>query len=314
MKRDLFRRYVWLIDVVRHAKKITYEEISNLWKNSPLNGDHSPLALRTFHNHREAIEHLFGIKILCDRSDHNQYYVADENAPESTRLKVWMLQTLSLSNLITKSGNVENRIVVDITPEEKFGLTTIIEAMKQDRILRIVYTIPTTERQKTELYVAPYCVRFWNRAWFLLAKEEDTGNMLVFDLARVLSLDITEKKFEYDSNFTPSEFFKNYYGMDVDSSLKPVPIRMRVGGTTRDMIRTLPLHTSQKELMADFDSSIFEYFFVPSDDFKKSVLAMGPDVEVLSPKELRSEITSLIMHMAGKYVSIGSNGDPVSSN
>lgn len=301
MKRDLFRKYVWLIDVIRHAKKITFEEISGLWKNSPLNSDHSPLALRTFHNHRDAIEHLFGIKIVCDRSDHNRYYVADDDGVQSTKLKVWMLQTLSLSNLITKSGNVENRIVVDITPEEKFGLTSIIEAMKKNTKVRIVYSIPATEDHRTEFLVDPYCVRFWNRAWFMLAKEDKTGKMLVFDLARVMSIEMTDIPFSYQESFYPAEFFRNYYGMDVDPTLAPVRIRLKVGGRTRDMIRTQPLHSSQKEIMANLDSSIFEYYFVPSDDFKRAVLSMGDDVEVLGPEELREEILERIRHMAAKY-------------
>lgn len=300
MKRDLFRRYVWLIDVVRHAKKITFEEISNLWKNSPLNEDHSPLALRTFHNHREAIEHLFGIRILCDRSDHNQYYVADDNAMSPTKLKVWMLQTLSVSNIINKSSNVENRIVVDVTPEEKFGLTAIINAMKQNHLVKLSYSLPV-EDNRSELMVEPYCVRFWNRTWYLLARTHDSEKMVVFDLGRVISVENSDETFVYDDKFTPYEFFRNYYGMDIDTTLAPVPIRLRVGGRTRDIIRTQPLHSSQKELMVEYSTSVFEYYFVPSDDFKKTILSMGTDVEVLSPTELRNDISEQITRMAETY-------------
>ena len=124
MKRDLFRRYVWLVDVVRHAKKITYEEISELWKKSPLNTDHSPLALRTFHNHREAIAQLFGIQILCNRSDHEYYIPQDDEHGSETKLRVWMLQTLSLSNLSSQSDVMDDRVLLDITPEERHGLAT----------------------------------------------------------------------------------------------------------------------------------------------------------------------------------------------
>lgn len=299
MKRDLFRRYVWLVDTIRHATKITYEEISNLWKNSTLNTDHSPLALRTFHNHRDAIENLFGIRILCDRSDHHRYYIADNNM-EPTKLKVWMLQTLSLSNMIEASGNVENRIVLDMTPDERFGLSTAIEAMKKNFKLNLVYSIPTAGN-RTEFIIGPYCVRFWNNNWYLLGKCDDTGEMLVFDFARILSIVMLKEPFVYDSGFSPSEFFRNYYGMEITPDLNPVQIRIKVYGKTRDIIRTLPLHVTQKEILADFDSSIFEYFFVPSPDFKQTVLSMGTDVEVISPLELRREIKDQILRMASCY-------------
>lgn len=300
MKRDLFRRYVWLVDVIRHAKKLTYEEISNLWKNSTLNADHSPLALRTFHNHREAIENLFGIRILCDRSDRNRYYVADDTNMSSTKLKVWMLQTLSLSNIVSSTSNLGSRIVLDITPEEKFGLTTVIEAMKNNFQVKLTYSIPTADN-RTEFTVGPYCVRFWNRGWYVLGKCVDTGKMLVFDLARVLSLTLTDKPFVYTEGFSPAEFFKNYYGMEIDPGLNPIKIRLKVEGKTRDIIRTLPLHTSQKEILAHMDCSIFEYYFVPSPDFKQTVLSMGTDVEVISPLELRREIKDQIDRMAENY-------------
>lgn len=301
MKRDLFQKYVWLVDVIRHAGKITFEEISKLWKNSPLNDDHANLALRTFHNHRDAIERLFGIKILCDRSDHNQYYISDDNAAENTKLKVWMLQTLSLPDLSERSEDVEHRIVVDIPPEERFGLTSIIEAMKRNLKMKLAYQVPVTAQHRTELIVDPYCVRFWRNSWFMLAKADDTGEMIVIDLSRIVSIQLMEEGFIYDTKFKAAEFFRNYFGMDVDSSLKPVTVRMKVGGKTRDMIRTQPLHSSQKEVMADLDYSVFEYFFVPSDDFKKTVLSMGSEAEVISPEELRNEIRESILRMAGRY-------------
>lgn len=300
MNRDLFRRYVWLIDTIRHAEKLTYEEISSIWKDSPLNSGKAPLPLRTFHNHREAVENLFGIRILCDRSDGNRYYVAEDNDLEPTSLKVWMLQTLSVSNLINQNSHLEHRILVDFTPEEKFGLITVIDAMKHNYKLHIGYSIPTADN-RTEFVVAPYCVRYWNSSWYLLGKCTDTGAMLVFDFSRVLHIESTHEVFEYEEDFSPADFFKNYYGMDIDPTLEPQKIRLKVWGKARDIIRTLPLHVSQKEILADIDSSVFEYFFVPSIDFKQTVLSMGSDAEVIAPLDLRRCLKSKILEMAEKY-------------
>lgn len=300
MKRDLFRRYVWLVDTIRHARKITFERIDNLWMHSPLNVDHSPLALRTFHNHREAIEHLFGIRILCDRSDHNQYYVADDDNIDSTRLKVWMLQTLSLSNVIEKADNVENRIVLDITPGEKFGLTTVIEAMKQNKVVQISYSILTSENSTT-ISVCPYCVRYWKSTWYIIAKALDSDRMLAFDLARVLSITITDKSFVYPADFSSAEFLRKFYGMDIDSTLPVETIQIKVFGSTRDKVRTLPFHVSQKEILSDRYFSIFEYRLVPSPDFIQAVLANGTDMEVLCPGSLRETIREKINQMGRFY-------------
>ncbi len=301
MKRDLFRRYVWLIDVVRHADKITFEDISNLWIASPLNEDHSAFALRTFHNHRDAIEQLFGIRILCDRSDRNSYYIDYENAPECTRLKIWMLQTLANYNLESEAPDMSSRIILDNIPEDMYGMPTIIEAMRERRVLRLEYDEPGSTVAGRERYVAPYCMRFWNGEWFLLAKDMESREMGIFDLSRILRIGTTERFFVMESGFNSTVFFKNYYGVDVDTSRNPVPVRLRAKGKTRDMIRRHPLHFSQKELISDVDSSLFEYFFVPGDHFIRTILGMGADIEILSPDELRDEFAVLVKKISHKY-------------
>ena len=49
-----FNRYIWLLNTLLQHRRLTFEEISCRWKDSCL-GDGRPLALRTFHMHREAI-------------------------------------------------------------------------------------------------------------------------------------------------------------------------------------------------------------------------------------------------------------------
>lgn len=39
MAKGLIRRYIWLIDTIRSANGITYEEINRKWNRSALNDD-----------------------------------------------------------------------------------------------------------------------------------------------------------------------------------------------------------------------------------------------------------------------------------
>ena len=48
MAKNLLNKYVWLVDTIYRAGKITYEEISRRWLDNDLSeGKHLPL--RTFH-------------------------------------------------------------------------------------------------------------------------------------------------------------------------------------------------------------------------------------------------------------------------
>ena len=65
--------------------------------------------------------------------------------------------------------------------------------------------------------------------------------------------------------------------------------------------RSLPLHTSQKEIEATPDHSIFEYKLKPTYDFEQEILSHREDVEVLEPVSLRETIKQSIMKMAKLY-------------
>ena len=74
----LIRRYVWLVETIRRAGKISLEEINKKWKISSLHNGRGGLPERTFHRHRDALADIFGIDIRCDRSNGNVYYIANE--------------------------------------------------------------------------------------------------------------------------------------------------------------------------------------------------------------------------------------------
>ena len=72
---NLFNRYVWLVDTIYRRGRITFEEINERWMRSQLNETGDEIPLRTFHNHRKAIEQMFDINIECDKRDGYVYYI-----------------------------------------------------------------------------------------------------------------------------------------------------------------------------------------------------------------------------------------------
>ncbi len=301
MKRDLFRRYVWLVDIVRHAKKIQFEEIADCWMESALNDNHSPLALRTFHNHRHAIEDLFGIKITCDRGDHNRYYIQD-NQHNETNLKLWMLQTLGYSDIEEAIGDISRSMILNECPDNKFGLHVIIEAIRHNKLLKVVYSVPTSDN-KISLSIAPYCIRCWQGRWVLSGVDSETGIAHSFYLDRLRHISITDTDYTLPEGFDAEKWLNGSIGSDINPKAKPEIVRLKISGDTRDKVRTLPLHTTQKEVLTNSEFSVFEYCILPGKDFIRTVLSHGTDNEVIYPPHLREEIGAKLKFIAEKYSS-----------
>lgn len=299
MTRDLFRRYVWLVETVKKGKKITFDKISKLWDESKFNTNRSKLALRTFHNHREAIEQLFDIKIVCDRSDHH-YYIP-EDSTQSTNLKLWMLQSLAFDHLPLKEGReVEDRVVLDEVPGYMYGLMTMVVAMKENRLLSFSYTYPDS-RGVHSIAVAPYCIRFKDNSWFLLGKNLGTGQLEAYRLPLVADLKVIDEKFEFPADFEPKEYFRQFIGTAVEADATAETIEIKATGNARHKLRALPLHVSQIEQESTPLYSVFTIEAVPTADLIENLLTMQCEAEVVKPESLRDNIRERLHKMIEKY-------------
>ena len=69
----LFKEYIWLIETINRAGKITFAEINEQWKQKEESGG-LEFSRTTFNRHRDAIMDMFGVIIECDRRRHLQIY------------------------------------------------------------------------------------------------------------------------------------------------------------------------------------------------------------------------------------------------
>ena len=69
-----------------------------------------------------------------------------------------------------------------------------------------------------------------------------------------------------------------------------------------EYLRTLPLHSSQKESASKYGEFCdFEYKLCLTPELSTHILAMGENVEVLEPVELREEIKRKLTECLTKY-------------
>ena len=270
MTKDLFDKYIWLVDTIHRAGRITLDGINDRWLRSKFSeGDRIPL--RTFHNWRKAIEQVFDIIIECD----------------------------TVNNLINESHYLKRRILFEDIPSGRQYLTPVIEAMRDSVEIRIVHQ--SFWRNAPEGYtVRPYCVKVFKQRWYVVGYCIEREAMRIFSLDRIISLEVSATRFVYPKDFDPEAYFADSYGITV-ADMPAETIRIKVFGANSKYVRALPLHHSQCEVETCDDYAVFEYRMIPTFELKQEILSRGQFMEVLSPQSFRDEIAREINRMAANY-------------
>lgn len=299
----LFKRYVWLIDTVKSGRW-TKEDIMGKWERCyHLNDECQPMADKTFHNHINAIKNIFGLQIKCRKYGDKTYYI--ENLSENDEysdIKEWLIETLSVSNIVNECSSLRGRIQFERIPSGQLWLTTIIKAMQENHPLDMTYK-GFWGRGEHTFRVEPYFVKVFKQRWYLIAHSVGDNQVRCYALDRIYGLDVVvDKSFAMPSTFHPDEFFEDCYGVIHGDNEKTQTVRIKVTGRQAKYVESLPLHTSQiAEEGGNDDCKIFRYRIKPTFDFIQEIFSHADSFEVLEPPTLRNQIAGMVHKMAECY-------------
>lgn len=300
MGASLFNRYVWLIDTIYSADKITKSDIDKAWAKCSLNTEHeTKYEVRSFHRHKETIEEMFGIQIDCDKTAGNVYFIKNKGTLKHGSFLFSLINDFALVNMMADNENLRERIIFEDLPRGGRFLNTMAEAMRDGKIVDMKYRYEDGTRIQTVLM--PYAVKQYDRGWYVIGKKSNSpeDKLAIYALENILSLEITDKNYKYPRSWKAQRYFDGFFG--VDKSAEPETITLRVTGSYIDTLRRHPLHSSQHELETGADYSVFGYFLAPTEDVARLIRAMGASVEVLSPGSLRQQFLDETQAQARLY-------------
>lgn len=298
MAKNYFNRYVWLIDLIHRHRHIPLEEIGRQWERSALNEDRSPLAERTFHNHRMAIEDTFGIEIKCDRS--LGYYIANNDDLERGGIRQWLLESLSMNNLLNESADLRDQILFEKIPSSQKWLPVIVNALRDGKAVEITYQSFWRDEPNT-FTLHPYCLKLFKQRWYVLGMSEGYPSPRIYALdERMIDVIPLKRVLKKPAKFDAADFFSKYFGVTLDDR-KASTVRIKVAAGQVKYLESLPLHDSQVQVERTPEYSIFEYHLVPTYDFRQEILRHGPDMEVLEPEDFRNEVKDAVAQMYKNY-------------
>ena len=298
MANKTISRYVWLLNTLMQRKSLTFKEICDLWDRSSLN-DGKALALRTFHQHREAIAELFGVEIVCDVATY-KYSIASPEELKNNSAQQWLFNSFAISNTIEAGRNMKDRILFEDIPSGAEYAQVVVDAMQQNRVLFVDYK--PFQGEKFDLYLQPYAMRVYNQRWYVVGRFKESGKIRNIALDRILRMEITDESFTLPEDFDASDYYAHTVGIFVNEALKPQRVVLRTYGVSTEYMRSVPLHHSQREIATNGNEySDFEYYLNLTPELTGKLLSKGDWVEVIEPKELREKIKEQAQAIAELY-------------
>lgn len=279
---NLLARYTWLVDTMKRYGRISRKELDARWKNAAVSNGES-LPRRTFYNYRQAISEIFGIIIEFDSAT-NEYFIATDSS-EAESLTDWMLNSATMSGVMADARAVSDRVFVEDVPSARQNLAPILDALKNNVAIRFTYNPFYRSRPSEGVIIEPYLLKLFRQRWYVAGRNVAENKLKTYALDRVTTLELTDRHFEMPPSFSPAEYFKNSFGIVVDSG-EPREVALKCEPKQAKYLRALPLHRSQTEMVHD-NYSVFHYRLRLTEDFLQELMALGPAVTVIAPTELK---------------------------
>ena len=281
---------------------LTLGELSDRWEDR----FDSPYSRRTFNNHREAVEEVFGIRIECNRST-NRYFIGyskdiiDENAETA-----WLINTFTVNSMLTLGKErLSGRIAVEDIPSGHIHLTAIMEAMTSNNEIIIEY-MKYTSNEVSSYTLRPYAVKESARRWYVIGYCIERKQLRVFGLDRVHQLRISDRTFRMPAGFDVDEAFATSFGPYLPEGPGRT-IVFRAKETEARFLRDLPIHPSQKEIKISKTGGLsdrtvtFEIFASLNKAMIMEFCKHGSGIEVISPADVREAVAKELAAAAGLY-------------
>ena len=211
MVSELLQKYILLVNTFVRAgdRGLSLDEICSRWEDR----FDSDYPRRTFNNHRQNVEDVFGIKIAYNRSTNRYFIEYSDDVADDNEEAAWLINTFTVNNMLSLGKErLSGRIAVEDIPSGHRHLTSVMDAMTEGLELRIEYQKYTSSG--SDIYtVRPYAVKEASRRWYLIGYCLERKGLRVYGLDRVKRLDETGNTFRMDRKFSIDELFATSFGI-----------------------------------------------------------------------------------------------------
>ena len=127
-------------------------------------------------------------------------------------------------------------------------------------------------------------------------------DLSIVPLDRIQLVEQSDKKFRPNRSVDFDQYFNNIIGVSVEEKAVPSEVVLQFSKNRLPYVLSKPLHHSQN--LVDERKGIVAIKVIPNKELLSQILWFGDDVEIISPKAIREQISKKIELMSKKYLGV----------
>lgn len=137
--------------------------------------------------------------------------------------------------------------------------------------------------------------------WYIIGFLAENREIRTFGLDRIIHFSETGKRFKQKDRKKITDLFRHVVGINASVDDKPVILQLSCQPYLANLLKTLPLHSSQTVISETNNEVIFSYKVVVNYELKQRLLMLSNQSHVLGPQTLKEEMKQILSFAQKNY-------------
>jgi predicted DNA-binding transcriptional regulator YafY len=169
-------------------------------------------------------------------------------------------------------------------------LTTLERALIEQREIRCAYASASHGGEIAQRSLQPYHLMPYHQSWMLIAFDKNRREILMFNVDRIQSCDVTSTVYAIPDDFDPQEYIGPSWGILRGEAGPVEDVVLHFNAEAAAWVRDHRWHYSQQVEECDDGSLVMRFCCVATNELVRWVLSYGGRVKVDEPGGLREAV------------------------
>jgi predicted DNA-binding transcriptional regulator YafY len=293
------KRYLQILQQIEKSKYPSIAEMLGKIRESGIK-----VSDRQLKRDIESLRVEFGLDVKY--SNYNKgYFIQDEDLTFPYFLKLLEFsQSIDLLTSYLKEGSTISEVIEFEDYNTFKGLQYIRDiASYIENKSEIVLEYKRFDSETVKSYhFQPYLLREYMNRWYVIGHLKETNEIRTFGLDRIVGVQEVGTKFHKRRKNDVVAMFQNVIGINACEGNTPVDLELLCNSYMGNLLKTLPLHSSQRILSEAENEIIFSYKLIVNLELKQRLMMMATQAKVIKPLSLKLEMEMMLKEAQDFYM------------